>query len=62
MKLIVWLPLLLKALGNMGIVIICCPVYDVINFVIKLGFLIRSFPYMIKKVNINMFRRLFSMN
>ena len=34
---IVWLPLLLVILGNMSIVIICCPVCNVINFEIKLS-------------------------
>ena len=28
----VWLPLLLEILGNISVVIICFPVYDVINF------------------------------
>ena len=36
---IVWLPLLLEMLGDMCIVIICCPVCDVINFEINHNFL-----------------------
>ena len=46
---IAWLPLFLEILGNMSIVIIYCPVCDVINFEINLNFLIKSFSYMTKK-------------
>ena len=46
---IVWLHLRLQILGNMCIVIISCPVCDVINFEIKLNFLIKSFSYIAKK-------------
>ena len=42
----VWLPLLLEIYGNMCILIICFPVYDVIN----LSFLIRPFSYMTKEM------------
>ena len=43
---IVWLSLLLEILGNICIVIICCPVCDVINFGINL--LIKLFFYRTK--------------
>ena len=43
------LPLLLEILGNMNIVIICCPVCDVINFAINPRFLIKPFFNMTKK-------------
>ena len=46
---IIWLPLLLAIMGNMCIVIIRDPVCNVINFQIKLGFLIKLFSHMIKK-------------
>ena len=46
---IIWLPLLLAIMGNMCIVIIRDPVCNVINFQIKLGFLIKPFSHMIKK-------------
>ena len=46
---IVWLPILLEILGNMRIVINCCPVFDVINFEINQSFLIKPFFYMTKK-------------
>ena len=45
----VWLPLLVKTLGNMCITTACYPGFDVINFEIKLIFLINSFIYMTKK-------------
>ena len=41
--------LILENLGNMGIVIICYPACDVINFVNNINFLMMSFFYMIKK-------------
>ena len=40
---IAWLLLLLKILGNMCTVIICCPVCDIINFEISDSFLIKPF-------------------
>ena len=40
---VAWWPLLLEILSNMCIVIICCPVCDVINFEIKHSFLIKTF-------------------
>ena len=42
----------------MCIVIVCYPVYDVINFEIKLSFLIKPFSYMTKMsgLNLNIFR------
>ena len=46
---IAWLLLLLDILGNMCIVIICCPVRDTINFEINLSFLIKLFLHIIKK-------------
>ena len=46
---IVWLPLLLKILGNMCIVIIPCPVCDVINFETIHNSLIKLCFYIIKK-------------
>ena len=48
-KFIVWLLLFLKISGNMCIVIICCPVPDVISFEIKYSFLIKPFFYITKK-------------
>ena len=44
-----WLPLSLEILCNMYIVIICCPVYDLINFEINHGFVIKPLFYMTKK-------------
>ena len=44
----VWLPLLLEILGNVYIVIIYCPVCDVINFEINYSFLIKPFFYVTK--------------
>ena len=41
--------LLLEILGNMCIVIVCLPVCDVINFEIKVSFLIKTFAYMMIK-------------
>ena len=38
-----WLPLLCEILGNMFIVIVCWPGWDVINFEINLVFLIKPF-------------------
>ena len=46
---IVWLPVLLEILGNIFIVVICFPVYDVVNFEINLSFLIKPIFYMAKK-------------
>ena len=46
---IAWLSLLFEILGNMCIVIICCPDYDVINFKIKLNYFTKSFSYMTKR-------------
>ena len=40
---------LFEILYNTCIMIICCPVYDVINFEIYLSFLIKPFLYIIKK-------------
>ena len=37
-----WLPLLLQKLGNICIVIICCPVFDVINFEVNKRLLLPS--------------------
>ena len=45
---IVWLPSLREILGSMCIVIICFPVYDVINLEIVCSFLIKSSFYIIK--------------
>ena len=45
---IAWLPLILEILSNMCIVIICCPVCDVINFGINLNLLIKPFLYITK--------------
>ena len=47
---IAWLPLILEILDNICIVIICFPVFDIINCDINLSFLINSFSYMTKKV------------
>ena len=46
---IVWLPLLLKTLGNTCITIACYPGRDAINFEINLGFLIKWFFFKTKK-------------
>ena len=46
---IVWLPFLIKILGNMCIAIICFPGYDVINFEINVICLIKPFFGMTKK-------------
>ena len=40
---------LFEILYNTCIMIICCPVYDVINFEIYLSFLIEPFLYIIKR-------------
>ena len=39
----VWWSLLLEILGNICIVIVYCPVFDVVNFEINLSFLIKPF-------------------
>ena len=46
---IVWLPVLLKILGNMLIAIVCFPDCDVMNFEINIIFLSGPFFYMAKK-------------
>ena len=46
---IVWLLLLLEILDNKCIVIISCPVCDVINLEINLNFLTKPFFYITKK-------------
>ena len=46
---IAWLPLLLEILSNMCIVIICCPLWDVIDFEINHSFLFTPFLYMTKR-------------
>ena len=43
-------PFLIEILDNMCTVIICFPVYDVINFKINRSFLIKAFFYMTKNV------------
>ena len=45
---IVWLPLLLKILGNMCIAIVCFPSCDVIYLELNLAFLIKMFFFIIK--------------
>ena len=57
-NIIVWLPLLLKILGNMLISIVFFPDCDGINFEINLIFLIEPFFYMDKKSrqNLNILR------
>ena len=45
---IAWLPLLHEILGNISIVIVCWPGFDVINFQTDLVFLIKPFFYMTK--------------
>ena len=52
-KPIVWLPLLLKIVNNTSIVIIYCPVCDVIDFEIDQIFLIELFFYLTKKLGQN---------
>ena len=47
---IAWLPLRLEILDNMYIVIVCFPVWDVINFEINLAFPVKPFSCMTKKV------------
>ena len=42
------MPLLLEILDNIFIAIICCPVFNVINFEIDLSFHIRPFFYITK--------------
>ena len=46
---LLWLPLLFEVLDNLCIVIICFPVFDVINFEIYHNFLIKLFSYVTKK-------------
>ena len=46
---IVLLPLLIEILDNKCIVIICCPVFNVINCENNQNFLIKSFFYAIEK-------------
>ena len=46
---ITWLLLFLGIFDNMFIVIIFCPVFDLITFVINLSFLVKPFSYMTKK-------------
>ena len=46
---IAWLSLLFQILGNMRIVIICCPVPDVIIFEINHSFMIKPLFYITKK-------------
>ena len=43
-----WLSLLIKISGNMWIVIVCYPVYYVMNFETYLRFLVKVFSYMTK--------------
>ena len=45
---IVWLPLLLQISADVCIVIVCYPVFDVINFETYISFLIEPFSYMTK--------------
>ena len=45
---LVWLPLLLQISANVCIVIVCYPVFDVINFEAYISFLIEPFSYMTK--------------
>ena len=47
-----WLPLLLEILGNICVVIICFPIYDVKDSEIKLSFLIKLFSKMAKKIDL----------
>ena len=48
------MPFFLEILGNMCIVIICCPIYDVMNFGIKTNPLIKPFFYITNKVKTKM--------
>ena len=48
-KSIAWLSLLLEILGNMCVVIICCPICDVISLGINLSFFIKPFFYITEK-------------
>ena len=50
---IVGLPLLFEILGNMCIVMFCCPVCDIINFEINHNFVIKPFFYITKKSELN---------
>ena len=45
-----WLLLLLEMLGDLCIVIICCPVFDVTSFEINHSFLFKPFFYRTKKL------------
>ena len=62
---ILWLLLLLETLDNFYIATICCPVCDVINFEINLGFFIKPFFYKTKKswqsLNISRTKKNFNM-
>ena len=62
---IVRLPLFFDKLGNMSIVIICCPVCAVINFAINLNILVKPFSRwsisQIKNVNVWRTKRAFNM-
>ena len=62
---IAWLSFLLEILGNMCIVIICCPVCEVINVEVNHSFLIKPFSYITKKsekiVNISRTKTAFNM-
>ena len=42
---IVWLSLLLEILGNINIVIVCFPLWDIVSFKINLGLPIKTFFY-----------------
>ena len=54
-NLLAWLPLLLEILGNMCIVIIRCPVCDVINFENNISFLNKPFFDIIKSQDKNVY-------
>ena len=54
---IVWLLLLLEILGNICIVIICFPIYDVVNFENNLSFFSSDFPTRPKRLGLK-FRNL----
>ena len=64
-NLIAWLPLLLEILGNMYIIVICCPVCDILSFEINHSFLIKLFFYITKSqdknVNISRTKRALNM-
>ena len=44
------IPLFLEILGNLCILIIFCPAYDVINFKFNVSLLVNPISYMIKKI------------